>query len=574
MADIKEFFQLFQTQMDEQRRQTEALVTAITKGLDRSTPKISFPMFSPFDSTSELWTDYWARFQTFVAANAIPGDRVAQIFLTNQTKVTYKLLSNMASQQSPARDINELSIDDIAEFMRSQFDPTRYIVRERFKFWSDLKRRPGESILELAARIRQDAVTCEFVSIKDPLDEAMKTRFVCSVNNEAVLKALFKVKDAELTFAKAISVAVETEDAAKVAKETVYGSSGRPVGAVNKVQDKCPSDGENSRPKAPSQRQKTDFPKGTCPRCGKTDHSARDCPFKEYICNFCKKTGHLQSVCLQKRKDSHSVKVITKQRLGSVKRINSVPQLQQEIQIRGQQFTFEVDTGAGDNFCSTEVWTKLGKPPLTPTTNRYEVANGQPLLTLGTFEAAVSLLEKGSTTRTENIFFTVSKVSRLNLLGRDAIVQLGINLPALLGISSVLPPTKESDRSNAVFPILQDLKSDVALQEACQRVCQDFPDLFKPELGCLKDLQLEIQFKPDSKPLFCKPRVVPFALQEDLTQAYDVGIAKGVWRPAQFNSYGTPVVPIRKKAAAEESNASLSTLNWSFTGTLCHSQMT
>ena len=174
---------------------------------------------------------------------------MAQIFLTNQTKVTYKLLSNMASQQSPAKVINELSIDDIAEFMRSQFDPTRYIVRERFKFWSDLKRRPGESILELAARIRQDAVTCEFVSInyKDPLDEAMKTRFMCSVNNEAVLKALFKVKDAELTFAKAISVAVETEDAAKVAKETVYGSSGRPAGAVNKVQDKYPSDGENSR---------------------------------------------------------------------------------------------------------------------------------------------------------------------------------------------------------------------------------------------------------------------------------------------------------------------------------------
>ncbi|KAL5469019.1 hypothetical protein EMCRGX_G030194 [Ephydatia muelleri] len=101
-----------ETQMDEQCRQTEALVTALTKGLDHSTPKISFPMFSPFDSTSELWTDYWARFQTFVAANAIPGNRVAQIFVTNQTKVTYKLLSNMASQQSPAKDINELSIDD------------------------------------------------------------------------------------------------------------------------------------------------------------------------------------------------------------------------------------------------------------------------------------------------------------------------------------------------------------------------------------------------------------------------------------------------------------------------------
>ena len=208
--------------MEEQRKQTEAFVTAITKGLDRSTPKISFPSYSPFDSTSELWTDYWARFH---AANVIPSDRVAQIFLTNQTKVTYKLLSNMASQQSPARGINELSIDAIAEFMRTQFDPTQYIVRERFKFWLDTKRRPGESILELATRICQDAVTCDFVSIRDPLDEAMRTRFMCSVNNEAVLKAHFKVIDSELTFAKAISVAVETEDAAKTAWKLAPHSS-------------------------------------------------------------------------------------------------------------------------------------------------------------------------------------------------------------------------------------------------------------------------------------------------------------------------------------------------------------
>ena len=56
--------------------------------------------------------------------------------------------------------------------------------------WSK-NRKPGETIQELVARIRQDAVTCDFTSIKDPLDEALRTRFICSVNNEAVLKALF-----------------------------------------------------------------------------------------------------------------------------------------------------------------------------------------------------------------------------------------------------------------------------------------------------------------------------------------------------------------------------------------------
>ena len=47
---------------------------------------------------------------------------------------------------------------------------------------------------------------------------------MCSVNSEAVLKALFKVKDEKLTFAKALQIAQETEEAAKVAKETVYGA--------------------------------------------------------------------------------------------------------------------------------------------------------------------------------------------------------------------------------------------------------------------------------------------------------------------------------------------------------------
>ena len=65
-----------------------------------------------------------------------------------------------------------------------------------------MKRKPGETISELASRIRQDAATCDFQSIKDPLDEALRTKFICSVDNEAVLKTLFKLKDDELKFSK------------------------------------------------------------------------------------------------------------------------------------------------------------------------------------------------------------------------------------------------------------------------------------------------------------------------------------------------------------------------------------
>ena len=61
----------------------------------------------------------------------------------------------------------------------------------------------------------------------------MRTRFICSVNNEAELKAMFKVKDDDLTFARAIEIAIKTEDAAKVAKETVYGTKTKTVDKIH-----------------------------------------------------------------------------------------------------------------------------------------------------------------------------------------------------------------------------------------------------------------------------------------------------------------------------------------------------
>ena len=63
--------------------------------------------------------------------------------------------------------------------MKVQFDPERFIDRERFKFWSEMKRNQvlerngAKRNKELASRIRQDAATNDFPSINDPLDEAL-----------------------------------------------------------------------------------------------------------------------------------------------------------------------------------------------------------------------------------------------------------------------------------------------------------------------------------------------------------------------------------------------------------------
>ena len=123
----------------------------------------------------------------------------------------------------PPRNVNELVFDQIVAHMETTFNPTTFLVRERYKFWTNCRRNPGETIHELATKIRQAAATCDFASIRNPLDEALRTSFICNVQNEAVLKALFRIPENELSFAKAIGIADEIESAALVAKDTVYG---------------------------------------------------------------------------------------------------------------------------------------------------------------------------------------------------------------------------------------------------------------------------------------------------------------------------------------------------------------
>ena len=51
---------------------------------------VTIPSFTTFDASNELWSDYWARF----GEHSIQEAKQAQVFLTNQTSVTCKLLSN------------------------------------------------------------------------------------------------------------------------------------------------------------------------------------------------------------------------------------------------------------------------------------------------------------------------------------------------------------------------------------------------------------------------------------------------------------------------------------------------
>ena len=155
----QQMLQLMEKQERQHREEMQLLASQLgAGGVAGAGPslfaQVGSPTFVSFEPSTELWKDYLARFKTFVGANSIPNAKQSQVFLTNQSATIYKLLCTLASQFNPPKDVNELSLDEIIKMMEEQFDLKRFVVRERYKFWSDMNRKPGETVQELAARIR------------------------------------------------------------------------------------------------------------------------------------------------------------------------------------------------------------------------------------------------------------------------------------------------------------------------------------------------------------------------------------------------------------------------------------
>ena len=502
----------------EQMTMLQEQLKILQSSLNNPRENVPTPMasFQPFDSTSELWTDYLARFRTFVTANSIPDNKQAQIFLTNQSNSVYKMLSNLAAQQQPVKSIHELTMNDIQTFMAEQFDPKRFVIRERFKFWSDMKRKPGETIPELASRIRQDAATCDFQSIKDPLDEALRTKFICSVDNEAVLKTLFKLKDDELKFSNAIRVAQELEEAAKVAKETVHG---QPSTSVQKVYH------------AKSKTSKTQEKKTACFRYGNSGHFSKACPHIKAICSFCKKTGHLQSVCMSRLRDDKLVK----QQVKLVHKVQcSVSPIYQTIRLNDRRIKFEIDSGASDTFCCEATWQTLGKPTLQPVSVQYQVAEGSPLPVVGQFQSTASIDGKSPDVTFPVI---VTKVPNLNLLGRLAMMKLKLaNLTDHLADTSfdgeemeddvdsvclVRTISRQINPDNPLLVVRETAKNPI-LAQVMRFVKEGWPHAFSEELKDFK--KLENSLSTENGCLFYGLRVIiPSSLRNHILKLLHLG---------------------------------------------------
>lgn len=107
------------------------------------------------------------------------------------------------------------------------------------------------------------------------------------------------------------------------------------------------------------------------------------------------------------------------------------------------------------------------------------------------------------------------------LLGRDWIAIFGLKLESINAVTT--------GGSNIVDELVR-----------------QYPSVFSNSLGCFRYAKVSLRLKPDARPVFCRPRQVPFAYRDKLDQELERLEQLKVITPIESSQWGTPLVVVIK----------------------------
>ncbi|XP_064389221.1 uncharacterized protein K02A2.6-like [Halichondria panicea] len=369
---------------------------------------------------------------------------------------------------------------------------------------------------------RKLAIHCGFAG--DRLTEELRDQIVVGLRKETDRKRL--LTEADLTYKRTLEIVQASESAEKTTKSLQRHDTSEVLYTSRKQKHQKSS-------KTPPQDQPRD-----CYRCG-GKHQPAVCKFKEAVCHYCKKPGHIARVCRAKAKQEKGKKPThhmehSYESDDSVNLINHVeernhhqPPYVVHVSLNKVPMEMEVDTGAAMSLISNETFRQLQKNKtsqqlrkvaLKPTTIRLRTYSGQQLVVLGTLKVHVRYEAQRAA-----LSVLVVEGSGPSLLGRDWLKSLQLNWKELAAIHytpQYLPSVEET--------------------------LSKHKGVFSPELGKAAHVEAKLQVEQDATPTFCKARKVPYALREKVENELNRLEANGIIEPVKFSNWAAPVVPVLK----------------------------
>ncbi|MGH0157174.1 UNVERIFIED_CONTAM: hypothetical protein FKN15_033151 [Acipenser sinensis] len=418
--------------------------------------------------------------------------------------------------------------------MQDHLSPKPLLIAERFRFHKR-NQLEGETIAVYVAELKKLSEHCQF---GEGLNDALRDRLVCGILQESTQKRL--LTEANLTFKRAIELAVSMETAARDATELQTGV--KAAANVHKMSKAVKKD----------QIKETISQAHTCYRCGRGSHIASECRFKDETCRKCNKRGHIQRVCRAwKNKDN----VEASQRVTYGKKSRSVHAVEDtsgsesesglaslEIcninggdknaiwltpEINGKPVKMELDTGSAVSVMSQLKWKKHFKDiKLHKTTLSLKTYTGERINPLGVTPVTVSYNNQECVLD----LYVVQKGGPA-LWGRDWLRKLKVDWKSIHSLRVSQPTTQSTEAK-------------------LSKILEQAAPVFQDGIGTLKQIKGKIVITEGAIPKFHKARPVPYAIRPkvemELNRLEDAGILSKVdWSP-----WATPIVPVAKKNGA------------------------
>ena len=260
-----------------------------------------------------------------------------------------------------------------------------------------------------------------------------------------------------------------------------------------------------------------------CYKCGGKYHHFR-CPCKEYECHNCKKKGHLAKMCRQKgREKSEQTHVVLDQQ--PVEDDNEYTMFhvhsgsyRADVKVNGNSLSMEIDTGASVSIVSKQTLETVHEGTtslvLKESAVKLQTYTGE---VIGVCGSTMAPVEHNGQTVTLPLIVTVGNGP--SLLGRDWLSVLRLDWRSIF---SVCPA------------------------RTLQQVLEEHSEVFREELGELRNVKAKIYVDKDTQPVFHKARQVPFAVRKKVEDELDRLQALRVIKPIQFSEWAAPIVPVLK----------------------------
>ncbi|CAF3487193.1 unnamed protein product, partial [Rotaria socialis] len=392
---------------------------------------------------------------------------------------------------------------DVIKLLDVHYDAKRNLMTSTYDFYSCYQK-SGQPFAEWKAELCEKLRHCAFTTSalhRRPQDRALRDMYVIGANSNKGRQALLKEQDPDLeTTEKIIQLAERLEEDV------------RHFSAPNNHNDYSVAKLHN-RQRHQKQPDHNSFKKDNykaCETCGSNKHLRSKCKYREFICNFCKRSGHLERICRQRNEKQNSTKHIT-----TIFKLNNLDRIEQlnnysctvPLKVNDHDIDFELDTGTFNTIISIYDWYKLGSPTIHPSQLELKCYSGARIKIKGECYVTVQYQNKNF-----QLLMIIVNGKSEPLLGLKWINILQLDLNSLI---------------HTRIPIEHHINKAY-------------------DLGHCTKVQAHIQLKSDAIPKFFKPRPIPFAYLTGVKEEIERNVNAGILERIDASPWAAPIVPIKK----------------------------